>query len=176
MTREEKVQVVKELDVTLSEAPNIYVVDGGGMNVEQVSNLRRLCFEAGVSLRVVKNTLLKKALDNAKGNYDELYGTLKQQSAVFFVGEEGPNAPAKIIKAFQKDNPDMPRFKSAYIGEAVFIGEDQLEVLSKLKSKNELIGEIIGLLQSPAKNVISSLQSGGQTLAGLIKTLQEREA
>ena len=176
MTRDEKIAVVKELDVTLSESPNIYIVDGGGLNVEQVSDLRRLCFEAGVKLRVVKNTLLKRALDNAEGDYEELYGTLKQQSAVFFVGEDGPNAPAKIIKTFQKTNPDVPRLKSAYIGAAVFIGEDQLDTLAKLKSKNELIGEIIGLLQSPAKNVIGSLQSGGQTLAGIIKTLQEREA
>lgn len=176
MTRDEKIAVVKELDTTLSESPNIYIVDGGGLNVEQVSDLRRLCFEAGVKLRVVKNTLLKRALDNAEGDYEELYGTLKQQSAVFFVGEDGPNAPAKIIKTFQKTNPDVPRLKSAYIGAAVFIGEDQLDTLAKLKSKNELIGEIIGLLQSPAKNVIGSLQSGGQTLAGIIKTLQEREA
>ena len=176
MTKEEKIAVVAELGETLTATPNIYVVDGGGMNVEQVNNLRRLCFDAGIQMRVVKNTLLKKALDNAEGNYDDLYGTLKQQSTVFFVGEDGPNAPAKVIKTFQKDNPDMPRLKSAYIGEAVFIGEDQLETLSKLKSKNELIGEVIGLLQSPAKNVISSLKSGGQTLAGLIKTLQEREA
>ncbi len=176
MTREEKIAVVQELDATLSEAPNIYITDGGGMSVEQVSNLRRLCFDAGVKLRVVKNTLLKRALDNAEGDYEELYGTLKQQSAVFFVGEDGPNSPAKIIKTFQKANPNVPKLKSAYVGAAVFIGADQLDVLAKLKSKNELIGEVIGLLQSPAKNVLGALQSGGQTLAGIVKTLQEREA
>ena len=175
MTKEEKIAVVAGLGETLSETPNIYVVDGGGMNVEQVNNLRRLCFDAGVKMQVVKNTLLKKALENAEGNYDDLYPTLKQQSTVFFIGEDGPNEPAKIIKAFQKENPDMPRLKGAYVGEAVFIGEDQLDTLAKLKSKNELIGEIITLLQSPAKNVISALSSGGQTLAGIIKTLQERE-
>jgi len=176
MTKEEKIAVVKDLGVTLSELPNIYVVDAGGLNVAQVSNLRRLCFEAGVKLQVVKNTLLKKALNDADGNYDELYGTLKNQTTVFFVGEEGPNSPAKVIKTFQKENPDVPVLKSAYVGEAIFIGADQLDTLANLKSKNELIGEIITLLQSPAKNVISALNSGGTTLAGLIKTLQEREA
>ncbi len=176
MTREEKIAVVHELGVTLSEAPNIYIVDGGGLNVEQVNNLRRLCSEAGVKLQIVKNTLLKKALDNAEGDYDELYGTLKQQSAVFFTGEDSPNSPAGIIKTFQKSNPNVPKLKSAYVGAAVFIGEDQLDTLAKLKSKNELIGEIISLLQSPAKNVLGALQSAGQTLAGIIKTLQEREA
>jgi large subunit ribosomal protein L10 len=176
MTREEKIAVVEGLGQTLTETPNIYIVDGGGLNVAQVSNLRRLCHEAGIKMQVVKNTLLKKALENAEGNYDGLYDTLKQQSAVFFVGEDGPNAPAKVIKDFQKANPDMPRLKSAYVGEAIFIGEDQLDILAKMKSKNELIGEIITLLQSPAKTVIGSLQSGGQKLAGIIKTLQEREA
>lgn len=176
MTKEEKIAVVKDLSVTLKDLPNIYVVDAGGLNVAQVSKLRRLCFDAGVKLQVVKNTLLKKALVDADGNYDELYDTLKNQTTVFFVGEEGPNSPAKVIKAFQKGNPDTPVLKSAYVGEAVFIGSDQLEILAGLRSKNELIGEIITLLQSPAKNVISALSSGGATLAGLIKTLQEREA
>ncbi len=174
MTKEEKIAVVQDLSETLAETPNIYVADMGGMTVSEVSDLRRLCFEAGVKVQVVKNTLLKKALDDAEGSYDELYSALKQQSAVFFVGEN-VNQPAKIIKKYRGGKKETPVLKAAYVGEAVFLGDEQLEALVKLKSKNELIGDLIGLLQSPAKNVLGALQSGGQTLAGLIKTLQERE-
>lgn len=174
MTKEEKIEVVQDLSATLADFPNIYIADMGGMTVSEVSDLRRLCHEAGVKLQVVKNTLLKKALEDAAGNYDELYDTLKQQSSVFFVNED-VNVPAKILKKYRDKNKDKPILKAAYVGEAVFIGDDQLESLTKLKSKNELIGDIILLLQSPAKNVLGALQSGGQKLAGIIKTLQERE-
>ena len=173
MTKEEKIEVVKDLSETLVDFPNIYIADMGGMTVSEVSDLRRLCHEAGVKLQVVKNTLLKKALDEAAGNYEELYEALKQQSSVFFVNED-VNVPAKILKKY-REKKERPILKAAYVGEAVFIGDDQLESLTKLKSKNELIGDIIMLLQSPAKNVLGALQSGGQKLAGIIKTLQERE-
>jgi len=173
MTKEEKIAVVKDLGESLAELPNIYVADMGGMSVSEVSDLRRLCFEGGVKVQVVKNTLLKKALEDAEGNYDEIYDALKQQSAVFFVGED-VNKPAKILKQFRGDKGEKPILKAAYVDEAVFLGDDQLAALASLKSKNELIGDIVLLLQSPAKNVLSALQSGGQTLAELIKTLQEK--
>lgn len=173
MTREEKHAVVQGLEATLSETPNIYIADSGGLTVAEVSDLRRLCFEAGIKVQVVKNTLLKKALEKASGNYEDVYVALKEQTTVFFVNEN-VNGPAKILKKFREKN-EKPILKAAYVGEAVFIGDDQIKTLSELKSKNELIGDIIMLLQSPAKNVLGALQSGGQTLAGIVKTLQERE-
>lgn len=173
MTREEKNAVVKDLGETLAQTPNIYIAEAGGMSVAQVSDLRRLCFESGIKVQVVKNTLLKKALDEAEGNYEGVYDSLKTQTTVFFTGED-VNGPAKILKKFREKNK-KPILKAAYVGESIFIGDEQIETLTKLKSKNELIGEVITLLQSPAKNVIGALQSGGSKLAGIIKTLQERE-
>lgn len=173
MTREEKHAVVKDLGVTLSQNPNIYIADSGGLSVAEISDLRRMCFEAGIKVQVVKNTLLKKALDEAEGNYEGVYDSLKEQSTVFFV-DENVNGPAKILKKF-REKKEKPTLKAAYVGEAVFIGDDQLKALTSLKSKNELIGDIVLLLQSPAKNVISALKSGGSTIAGILKTLQERE-
>lgn len=174
MTKEEKIAVVEQLGATLADTPNIYIADMGGLSVAEVQDLRQACFDAGIKLQVVKNTLLKKALEQAPGNYEGVFDSLKSQTSVFFVGEN-INAPAKIIKDFRKTKK-RPVLKAAFIDEAVFIGDESLEALTKLKSKNELIGDIIGLLQSPAKNVVSALKSGGSTLAGIIKTLQEREA
>lgn len=174
MTKEEKVALVEDLGKVLQDTPNIYVADVGGLNVADFGDIRRQCFENGIKVQVVKNTLLKKALEKAEGNYDELYGALKDQTTVFFVDGENVSGPAKVIKKF-RESSEKPVLKAAYVDEAVFLGDDQLEALSKLKSKGELIGDIILLLQSPVKNVLGSLQSGGQTLAGLIKTLQERE-
>ena len=175
MTREEKIQLVEQLGEQLKETPNIYVADAEGLTVEQVNELRQLCFDKGVKMQVVKNTLLKKALDKAEGDYEELYGSLKLPSSVFFVNEELANAPAKLLKEFRKKN-EKPVLKGAWIETSVYTGDDQIEVLSKLKSKNELIGDVILLLQSPAKNVIGALQSGGQKLSGILKTLSEKES
>jgi large subunit ribosomal protein L10 len=171
MTREEKSQVIEDLTAQLTDNSIIYVADISGLNAEATSNLRRACFKAGVQLAVVKNTLLSKAMENSEKEFGELPETLKGNSSILL--SETGNAPAKIIKEFRKKS-DKPVLKGAYIEEAVYIGDDQLENLVNIKSKEELLGDIIGLLQSPAKNVISALQSGGQTLSGIVKTLSER--
>lgn len=171
MTREEKSQVIEDLTAQLTDNSIIYVADISGLNAEATSNLRRACFKAGVQLAVVKNTLLTKAMENSEKEFGELPETLKGNSSILL--SETGNAPAKIIKEFRKKF-DRPVLKGAYIEEAVYIGDDQLENLVNIKSKEELLGDIIGLLQSPAKNVISALQSGGQTLSGIVKTLSER--
>jgi large subunit ribosomal protein L10 len=171
MTREEKSQVIEDLTAQLTDNSIIYVADISGLNAEATSSLRRACFKAGVQLAVVKNTLLTKAMENSEKEFGELPETLKGNSSILL--SETGNAPAKIIKEFRKKS-DRPVLKGAYIEEAVYIGDDQLENLVNIKSKEELLGDIIGLLQSPAKNVISALQSGGQTLSGIVKTLSER--
>jgi large subunit ribosomal protein L10 len=171
MTREEKSQVIDALTAQLSDNSIIYVADISGLNAEATSNLRRACFKADVKLAVVKNTLLAKAMDKSTKEFGELSTALKGNSSILL--SETGNAPAKIIKEFRKKS-DKPVLKGAYIEEAVYLGDDQLETLVNIKSKEELLGDIIGLLQSPAKNVISALQSGGQTLSGIVKTLSER--
>jgi large subunit ribosomal protein L10 len=171
MTREEKSQVIVDLTAQLTDNSVIYVADISGLNAEATSNLRRACFKADVQLAVVKNTLLSKAMDNSEKEFGELPSILKGNSSILL--SETGNAPAKIIKEFRKKS-DRPVLKGAYIEEAVYLGDDQLENLVNIKSKEELLGDIIGLLQSPAKNVISALQSGGQTLSGIVKTLSER--
>lgn len=173
MTKDEKKQLVVELKETLKERPNIYLADAGGLTVAEVSQLRRMCHEAGVKMQVVKNTLLKKALDDAEGDYEEIYGALKSQSSVFFVGEN-LNAPAKIIKEFRGKKGEVPSLKGAYIDSAIFLGDQSLGELAALKSKQELIGDILGLLQSPIRNVMGSLDSGKNTLTGLLKSLGDR--
>ncbi len=171
MTREEKSQVIVDLTAQLTDNSIIYVADISGLNAEATSNLRRACFKAGVQLAVVKNTLLAKAMENSDKEFGELPSTLKGNSSILL--SETGNAPAKIIKEFRKKS-DKPVLKGAYIEEAVYVGDDQLDNLVNIKSKEELLGDIIGLLQSPAKNVVSALQSGGQTLSGIVKTLSER--
>jgi len=171
MTKEEKSRVIEELTAQLATSNVVYVADISGLNAETTSNLRRACFKAGIKLDVVKNTLLEKAMESSDNNYSDLPTVLKGNTAIL-IAEDG-NAPAKIIKEFRKRS-DKPVLKGAYIHEAVFIGDNQLDALVSLKSKQEVIGEIIGLLQSPAKNVISALKSGGNTIAGLVKTLSER--
>jgi len=141
------------------------------MTVEQVNKFRRICFEKGVKVRLAKNTLITKALEANNINVDDLALALKGQTVLLF--SEVANEPARLIKQFRKDG-ERPSLKAAYIDTAVFIGDNQLEALSSLKSKAELVGEIIGLLQSPAKNVIGALQSGGQKLSGIVKTLSEK--
>ncbi|WP_139956203.1 50S ribosomal protein L10 [Flavicella sediminum] len=171
MTREEKSQVIVDLTAQLTDNSIIYVADISGLNAEATSNLRRACFKANVQLAVVKNTLLAKAMENSDKEFGELPTILKGNSSILL--SETGNAPAKIIKEFRKKS-DKPVLKGAYIEESIYLGDDQLDNLVNIKSKEELLGEIIGLLQSPAKNVISALQSGGQTLSGIVKTLSER--
>jgi large subunit ribosomal protein L10 len=173
MTREEKKQAIDKLTELLAESKNVYLADISGMDAEQTSKLRRLCFSKGVTLQVVKNTLLKKAMESCEKDYNELYNVLKGNTSMMV--SETSNAPAKAITEFLKKNKnaEKPLFKGAHVEESVYAA-DQLSVLESLKSKEELIGEIITLLQSPAKNVISGLNSGGSTLAGLMKTLEER--
>ncbi|PHR11057.1 MULTISPECIES: 50S ribosomal protein L10 [Aequorivita] len=172
MTREEKSQVIETLTAQLSDNANIYLADISGLDAGNTSNLRRACFKAGVQLAVVKNTLLKKAMESSDKDFGELTNILKGNTSLM-ISETG-NAPAKVIKEFRKKS-DKPLLKGAYIQESIYVGDNQLDSLVELKSKDELIGEIIGLLQSPAKNVISALKSGGSTIAGLVKTLSERE-
>ena len=172
MTREEKSQVIEALTAELAESSNFYLTDLSGLNAGMTSQLRRACFKANVRLSVVKNTLLEKAMEASEKDFGELPSTLKGNTSVMY--SETGNAPAKVIKAFRKKS-EKPFLKGAYIEEAVYIGDDQLEMLVDIKSKEELIGEIIGLLQSPPKNVVSALQSGGGKLSGIIKTLSQKE-
>ena len=174
MTREEKNQHIEDLMQVLEATSTIYIADTSGLDAEQTSDLRRACFKADVKMTVVKNALLKKAMERSSKNFDELYEALKGNSSILI--SEVSNAPAKLIKDFRKKGT-KPLLKGAYIEEAIFVGDNQLDALINLKSKNELIGDIILLLESPMKNLISALQGGGgQTIAGLLKTLEERKA
>lgn len=173
MTREEKKQEIDNLTEVLKNTNILYVADIAGLNAEQSSNLRRLCFKNGVKINVVKNTLLKKAMERSEKNFEELFDTLKGNTSIMV--SDTSNAPAKLIKEFRK-KAEKPILKGAYVDEAIYIGDDQVDALVSLKSKEELIGDIIGLLQSPAKNVISALKSGQNTIGGLLKTLEERAA
>jgi len=172
MTRQEKSQVIEELTAQLADNTNIYLADISGLNAGNTSDLRRACFKANVKLNVVKNTLLTKAMEASDKDFGDLPTVLKGNTSVMY--SETGNAPAKVIKNFRKKS-DKPLLKGAFIEEAIYIGDDQLDMLVDIKSKEELIGEIVTLLQSPAKNVISALKSGGGTLAGIIKTLSEKE-
>jgi large subunit ribosomal protein L10 len=172
MTREEKNAIINDLVAQLKATPNVYVTDAGGMTVAQVNDLRRASFKAGIELRVVKNTLLRKAMEATGRDYSGVFPELKNQSSVFFVGENY-KVPAKLIKDFRKKG-DKPALKVAFVDEAVFVGDNQLDVLQNLKGKNELIGEVIALLQGPIQKVMGQLSSGGSTIAGVLKTLEER--
>jgi large subunit ribosomal protein L10 len=171
MTRDEKAKVIDNLAQEISKAKHFYLTDISALNAEDTSKLRRKCFERDIRLVVVKNTLLKKALEKCEGQYDELYSVLKDSTSIMFT--ETSSAPAKLIKEFRKTHK-RPLLKAAFVEESIYIGDTQLESLSSIKSKEELIGDIIAILQSPAKNVISALQSGGNNLAGIIKTLSEK--
>ena len=179
MTRAEKETIVEELYQKLTETTNFYFTDPQGLNVESINNFRRLCFKKGVEYKVYKNTLIKKALEKMDTDYSSFDDTvLKGFSGILF-SKESSNSPAKIIKEFRKSAKSeelLPLLKGASIDTDLFIGEEHLDMLSELKSKAELIGEVISLLQSPAKNVVSALQGGQHTLAGLVKTLSERES
>jgi len=175
MTREKKQELVGELSEKLANTDYFYITDASGLTVAEINDFRRLCFEKGLEYRVVKNTLIGKALETLSTDYTEFSNeVLKGFSGIIFSPEVG-NAPAKLLKDFHKQkSTDKPSLKGASIDSDVFIGADNLDLLSKLKSKDELLGEVIGLLQSPAKNVISALQSGGQTISGLLKALEEK--
>ena len=172
MKKEDKVAVIEQLSNTLSEYSHFYVADASDLNAEQTSALRRACFEQQIKLIVVKNTLMKKALDQKDTDFSQLYSSLKGSSAIMFTNTG--NAPAKLIKEFSAKNAlGKPILKGAYVEES-FYDANSLEALVAIKSKNELIADVIALLQSPAKNVISALQSGGSTIHGVLKTLSER--
>jgi large subunit ribosomal protein L10 len=171
MNRDEKNQIIDSLVETLSTYSSFYITDISSLNSEKTSKLRRMCFNKNVQIKVAKNSLIEKALGKMNGDYDQMLPTLKGSSAIMIA--EIPNAPAKVIKEFRKTS-DRPLLKSAFIDSAIFVGDNQLDSLAALKSKNELIGDVIGLLQSPAKNVISALKSGGGKLAGILKTLEDR--
>lgn len=172
MTREEKATVIEDLTAQLAENANIYLADISGLDAVDTSNLRRACFKANIKLAVVKNTLLAKAMEASDKEFGDLPEVLKGNTSMMF--SETGNAPAKLIKNFRKKS-DKPVLKGAFVEEAIFIGDENLEALVNIKSKEEVIGDIIGLLQSPAKNVISGLKSGGGKLAGILKTLSEKE-
>lgn len=175
MTREDKAQLISDLTTKFKETDHFYIADTSGLTVAEINKFREMCFNKGVEYKLVKNTLIKKALENVDGDFSSLDDVLKGTSGIMFVNEVA-NAPAKIIKEFKKeDSNDRPKFKAASIDSDLFIGEDQLGALASLKSKQELIGEIVTLLQSPAKNVLTLLQSGEHKLAGIVKTLSERE-
>ena len=170
MNKEEKVKVVEELKVQLNDYKSIYLTDIAGLDAMQTSKLRRECFNSNVKLSVVKNTFLERAMSESETDFGELKDLLKGNTTVML--SESGNGPAKVIKKFRKDG-EKPILKGAFVDEAIYIGDDQIEALFNLKSKEEVIGEIITLLQSPAKNVISALKSSSGKIAGLVKTLSE---
>lgn len=173
MTREEKGQIIDELAEKFAQHNHFYITDASGFTVGQINAFRRICFHQGVEYRVYKNTLIRKALEKQSGNFEPMFKVLHGFSGVIFSKESG-NAPAKAIKEYRKKNEGKPAFKAASIQSDLYFGEENLTVLSDLKSKNELIGDVIALLQSPAKNVLSALLSSKQTVAGLVKTLETR--
>ncbi len=172
MKRQNKEKLLSEIEEDLSNSSYFYIADTSSLSVNETNKLRKQCYEQGVKLRVVKNTLMKKALEAHNINDQELVDSLTGPSSLMLT--ENINAPAKIISDFRKTH-DMPLLKAAYIEDAVYVGDDQLEPLTELKSKEDLIGDIVALLNAPVKNVVSSLQSGSHKLAGLVKTLSERE-
>lgn len=174
MRKEDKALLIEELKNKFESSEFFYITDSSALTVEQVNKLRGLCYDNGVEMRVVKNTLAQKALESvdAERGFAPLMEVLKGPSSIMFT--EVANAPAKVIEEFRK-GADKPILKAAYIDTAIYMGDDQVKALSALKSKEELIGEVILLLQSPAKNVVGALQSGGNKLAGLVKALQERQ-
>lgn len=173
MKREDKYQIIESLTESLKGGDVVYLTDTSDLDVETINRLRRLCFRRNVKLQVVKNTLLRKAMEASEKNFEPLFDVLKGSTSIML--SDTGNVPARLIKEFRKSSP-KPILKGAYVQEAIFIGEEQLETLVNLKSKEELIGDLIGLLQSPARNVISALQSGGSTIAGVLKTLSEKES
>lgn len=172
MRKENKSTIIDSLAANVSEFNHFYVTDTAGLDAGATSDLRRLCFKKEVKMIVVKNTIFQKALDKSEIDYAEIYSILKGSSTVLFCNTG--NAPAKLIKEFSKKHK-KPLLKGAFVEQSMYIGENQLDALVSIKSKEELIGDVIGLLQSPMKNVVSALQSGGSTIHGILKTLGEKE-
>ena len=173
MKRSDKLEVIEQLTNEINSYNHFYIADISGLNADVTSNLRRLCDKREVKLVVVKNKLFRKALENSTKETSELYDVLKDSTSVLF--SNTGNVPAKLIKEFSKKNK-KPVFKAAFVEECTYIGENQLEILLDIKSKEELIGGIISMLQSPINNVVSALQSGGQIISGVLKTLEQRSA
>jgi large subunit ribosomal protein L10 len=174
MTREEKNQVIDNLTKKVSNATHIYITDTLGLNAGDTVDLRRECYKKNIELVVSKNTLLKKAFEKSGKDLSELFEALEGPTAIML--SEVGNTPAKLIKDFRaKKNLEKPILKGAYVQESVYLGNDQVDTLATIKSKNELIADVIGMLQSPVINVLSALQSGGNTLSGIIKTLEEKK-
>lgn len=173
MDKNQKNKEIAELKEKFGNTQYFYLCDPQSLTVESINKFRRMCFNSGIEYRVSKNTLIRKALEQAGEGYEAIYPLLNGQTGVMFAAEGA--APAKLLKEFRKGGTDKPVLKGAYIDSDVFIGDNQLDILASLKSKHELIGEIISLLQSPARNVISALQgSSSQKIAGLVKALEER--
>ena len=178
MTRQEKATIIEELSAKFTNNPNFYLTDASGLSVAQINAFRRLCFEKGLEYNVYKNTLVKKALESVNVEYagNGLEDALKGFTGILFTSEDNANVPAKVITEYRKKrNRKKPLLKAASIDTDIFVGEENLKMLSELKTKSELIGEVVALLQSPAKNVVSALLSGKHTIAGLVKALEERE-
>ena len=171
MRKEDKAKVIEHIATTIKTYGNFYLTDIESLNAEKTSQLRKACFKQDIKLVVVKNTMLRKALETIDGDFSQLAEAMKGNTAIMCA--QVPNAPAKLIKEFTKDS-DKPAFKAAYVQESFYIGQENFEALVSIKTKNELIGEIVTLLQSPAKNVLSALQSGAQNLHGVLKTLSEK--
>jgi large subunit ribosomal protein L10 len=172
MRKEEKDTIIESLKQELSESKHFYLADISELNAEETSKLRRKCFDQEIKLLVVKNTLLRKALERMDGEFEPLYDVLKDSTSIMF--SETGNLPAKLIKEFRKSH-EKPVLKAAFVEESIYIGDDQLDALSSIKSKDELIGDVLTLLQSPMKSVLSALSSSGSQLAGALKTLSEKE-
>lgn len=172
MKKEDKGKIINQIAETIKAYNGFYLVETAGLDAEKTSELRRACFNADIKLVVVKNTLLHKALETLEGDYSELYGALKGSTSLMCTNVG--NAPAKLLKDFVKKGDTLPLLKGAYVEETVYVGADQLDALASIKSRTELIADVIALLQSPAKNVISALQSGGNILHGLLETIAEK--
>lgn len=173
MRKEDKATIIEQIKDTISQYSCVYLTETTGLNAEKTVELRRAAFKADVKLVVVKNTLLKKAMEQLDVDYSGLYPALAG-STTLMLSNTG-NAPAKLIKGFRKKKEELPALKAAYVEETVYMGADQLDILTTIKSKNELIADVVALLQAPAKNVISALQSGGNKFHGILETLSNKE-
>ncbi len=173
MRKEDKAILIENIKATLANYSAVYLTETTTLNAEKTTALRRAAFKADVKLMVVKNSLLHKAMEESDVDYSGLYDALAG-STTLMLSNTG-NAPAKLIKSFRQKKETIPALKAAFVEETVYMGEDQLEVLANIKSKNELIADVVALLQSPAKNVVSALQSGGSKLHGILETLSNKE-
>ena len=173
MKKEDKSLIIEKIKEAIQQYPAFYLVETAGLDAAKTSDLRRACFKADVKLMVVKNTLLHKALESLEGDYSGLYPALKGSTSLMLT--QVGNAPAKLLKDFVKKGDKLPALKAAYVEECVYFGPEQIDVLASIKSKNELIADVVALLQSPAKNVVSALQSGATKLHGILETLSKKE-